>query len=803
MTTRSRPKGSPGSLGPSSDLEQLYAAAERDFARYEVLKDVVDECIDLTLNYRQSGHPGGSRSKVHLFLALLLSGAMRWDIRRPWLRFGDRFVLSAGHTVPLVYATLAVLNESLRARAERDADPGFAFPDDGRWALTWERLLELRHRGGLPGHAEMAGRTLFFKANTGPSGHGMPTAAGEALALKLAGAEAVKVFVVEGEGGLTPGAAHETKQAAWGLGLSNLVFLVDWNDYGIDERPASSVVAGTPVDWFAPNGWRVVGTERGMDWAPVTRTVLDAARGPNPERAPTMAWFRTRKGRGYGTQDAPSHGTPHKQNAPEFWAVRRSFMTLYGVAYEGVDEPAPARPDALRAQAEANFQIALSVLRRDKALVDWLSDRLVEIAESVPERLDGFRLDGTIAGPSAGPTGDARLFDFRSYPAEMWRKPGERQPNRAALGAWGSYVNSIAKRDYGRPLFIACSADLAESTNIAGFAKGFGDLEGFGWYERDANPTGSLLPTEITEMANAGLMTGLASVNFAADPFRDFDGFWGACSTYGAFSYLKYGPLRLFSQLAQDSDLRLGKVLYVAGHSGPETAEDSRTHFGIFSPGVMQLFPEGHVLDLHPWEYNEVPVVLGAAFATDVPIVALHLTRPPIELPDRAALGMPSHFEAARGAYVLRGFRPGSPKAGTVFVRGTMPTRNLVSILPELDRLGLNVKVVAAISVGLFARQGAAYRDATVSGADRIDAMVVTNGAYKLMRDWADDPIVHEYSLSSDWDDRWRTGGSLDEVIEEAHLDSGHVLEAIERFVRERPDRLRRLHERLESAERR
>ena len=57
--------------------------------------------------------------------------------------------------------------------------------------------------------------------------------------------------------------------------------------------------------------------------------------------------------------------------------------------------------------------------------------------------------------------------------------------------------------------------------------------------------------------------------------------------------------------------------------------------------------------------------------------------------------------------------------------------------------------------------------------------MVVTNGAYKLMRDWADDPIVREYSLSSDWDDRWRTGGTVDEIMEEAHLDSGHVLEAI------------------------
>jgi transketolase len=811
-----------GESPAASEVAGLLARAEGEFAHYEVLKDVVDELIDLELDYRQSGHPGGSRSKVHMLLALLLSGAMRWDLRRPWLRFGDRFVLSAGHTVPLVYATLAVLNEGLRARFERDADPRFGFPEDGRFALTWEHLLGLRHRGGLPGHAEMAGRTLFLKANTGPSGHGMPFAAGEALALRAAGAEDVRVFVFEGEGGLTPGAAHETKNSAWGLGLSNLVFLVDWNDFGIDERPASAVVHGTPVDWFEPYGWRVSGTAFGMEWGPVVHEVLDAARGPNPAHAPSVAWFRTRKGRGYGKFDAASHGVPHKQHSPEFWATRREFMARYGVTYQGLGEAAPSDPAALRAEAEANFAVAVSVLRRDDALVDWLSDRLIEIAASVPREVAGFRLgdrDGDAAPetssaadkPAAtaraprrgGPSADKTLFDFENYPAEMWRAPGDRQPNRAGLAAWGSYVNAVAKRDYGRPLFIACSADLAESTNIAGFAKPFGELPGFGWYERDSNPTGALLPTEITEFTNAGMMAGMASVNFAADPFTDFDGFWGACSTYGSFSYLKYGPLRLFSQLAQDCDLRVGKVLYVAGHSGPETAEDSRTHFGVFSPGVTQLFPDGHVIDLHPWEYNEVPVVLAAACATDVPIIALHLTRPPVEVPDRAALGIPGHFAAARGAYILRPFRDGVPKAGTVFVRGSLSTANLVRVLPELDRRGLNVKVVAAISPQLFALQDDAYRTATVEPADRLDSMVVTNGAYKLMRDWADDPVVREYSLSSDWDDRWRTGGSVDEVMEEAHLDSGHILEAIERFVHERADRLGRLRERLDAAERR
>ncbi len=59
-----------------------------------------------------------------------------------------------------------------------------------------------------------------------------------------------------------------------------------------------------------------------------------------------------------------------------------------------------------------------------------------------------------------------------------------------------------------------------------------------------------------------------------------------------------------------------------------------------------------------------MPVLLGAALKTDVPIVALHLTRPPIVIPDRATLGIPSHFEAARGAYVVRDYTPGQPRGG-------------------------------------------------------------------------------------------------------------------------------------------
>jgi transketolase len=111
--------------------------------------------------------------------------------------------------------------------------------------------------------------------------------------------------------------------------------------------------------------------------------------------------------------------------------------------------------------------------------------------------------------------------------------------------------------------------------------------------------------------------------------------------------------------------------------------------------------------------------------------------------------------------------------------------------------------VVAAVSPQLFRLQDRAYRESVIGPADGVDAMVVTNGAFKLMRDWAEGSIVREYSLSADWDDRWRTGGTLEEVIEEAHLDSDHVLAAIERFVSERPKRLAALRGAIDAASQR
>jgi transketolase len=207
------------------NIEKQFEKLSNNFEQWDKLREVIDQLIDIILNYRQSGHPGGSRSKVYMLLATMFSGVMRWDIRHPEKRFGDRFILGAGHTIPLLYCTLAALNEAMRVKYEQSGDERYAIPAADERALYWEDLLSFRRRGGLSGHAEMEGKTLFLKFNTGPSGHGSPAAVGAALALKRAGAEGVKVFIIEGEGGLTPGSTHETANSAWGLALDNLYYI--------------------------------------------------------------------------------------------------------------------------------------------------------------------------------------------------------------------------------------------------------------------------------------------------------------------------------------------------------------------------------------------------------------------------------------------------------------------------------------------------------------------------------------------------------------------------------------------------
>ena len=288
--------------------------------------------------------------------------------------------------------------------------------------------------------------------------------------------------MVEGEGGLTPGASHETRNSAWGLGLSNLVFLLDWNDYGIDDPAISSVVPGTPQSWFEAYHWRVNGTMEGSEWGPVTAAVLEAARGENPMACPRR--------RGSDAQ-GPRLREVRQQEPRHAVADERARVLGRPPRVHGAPAwPTPAwtrRRRPMPAQRAGAAQPRGRHLRppRHTDVVDAVSDRLLEVAGS--SRANRKLPPGR---PRREIFDDPRFTDVTAYPASHGRPRREgRQPGRAGV-VGGVGQRHGARADYDRPLFIVCSADLAESTNIAGFAKDWEDLPGWGWYNRETNLRG-------------------------------------------------------------------------------------------------------------------------------------------------------------------------------------------------------------------------------------------------------------------------------------------------------------------------
>ena len=121
---------------------------------------------------------------------------------------------------------------------------------------------------------------------------------------------------------------------------------------------------------------------------------------------------------------------------------------------------------------------------------------------------------------------------------------------------------------------------------------------------------------------------------------------------------------------------------------------------------------------------------------------------------------------------------------------------NMVKLLPELDARGLNVKIVCAASPQLFALQPEAYRQQVLSPADRADSTVITTQARWLMHDWLFNPVGRGVRavrrLGRPLAHRRHAGRGAGRG---APLAGMALLAGIERFVRERPQRLARLRD--------
>ena len=169
-----------------------------------------------------SGHPGGSLSAAD-YMAYLYSKEIKVDPKNPKDPKRDRFVLSKGHSAPVLYAALA--------------HKGF-FPV--------EDLMTLRQIGShLQGHPNI-NSTPGVDMSTGSLGQGISVAAGMAKGAKYLGL-GVNVYALDGDGEMAEGEVWEALMFAAHYKLDNLCVAIDVNGLQIDGA-TKDVMNSEPLD---------------------------------------------------------------------------------------------------------------------------------------------------------------------------------------------------------------------------------------------------------------------------------------------------------------------------------------------------------------------------------------------------------------------------------------------------------------------------------------------------------------------------------------------------------------------------
>ena len=793
-------------------------------------------------NYSQTGHFGGPLAYTPYTVATHLVGpelgGLKFDYRRVKHPYSDKFLLAGGHNAPVTYALWMVMGEALYRKHELSGDNKY-FADPKQSILSIDALGFRRGRGALEsllrdndlenhplmkqakirGIRSLAGHSettdLTNDVNGGPSGIGIATSAGKAAFWDIVGApDSLKIIGIEGEFALTSGHSQELKTQALAQQVGKrLRILLSYNNAGIDDKLIGGVIdskydAYRLVDQWASYGWNTLSIDNGNDYDQVVSALkIMEDWDPNDHRPMIMIgntikgwWPASDNGKipGYGDQIISYHSHPYAfaMNDEYVQALAATFENHFDVKFIDMDNGPVTDNKERLIQFKKNIDIAMSVLNKN-GLGDWLADHLVNIGDMVtddmPLRIDTKKdpftdprisLANLPLKPQSVTVKNAISNEEKNVEIKLFEEPGNMKGTRRAISEIIKWMNYVTDNR-----FIVIAADLFDSINVE---KG----SMWGHYHPVDNPSGTRLKAAIQEAGNASTAIGLISQSASLDPTQH-SGVWALSGTYGAFTPLMYLPSRVWSQQNQDTPFRTGVLTILAGHSGPETAADARTHFGIFSPQVWKLFPRGQVITLSFWDYNDVaPGYFAAAeiAARDpkVGIIVIEVARPDFAVADRSTFADTDIKAAAKGLYVIKDFDSNKPKHGYVLVQGSSSTVNLVSILPRLEKEGINIKVISVISEELFTLQSLKYQNSVLPPGAVYDLMVVSTGTKRFWPLKNLGPLTEEYSLVSDKEDTWLTGGLEPDVIAEAQLDPDSIYTGISNFANDHKDRISR-----------
>lgn len=226
-----------------------------------IINNIKSLGIDM-INEAKSGHPGIVLGAAPI-LYTLYANHLNINPNDPnWLN-RDRFVMSAGHSSALLYATLYMA--------------GFLEIND----LKEFRKIHSR----TPGHPEV-GVTPGVEMSTGPLGQGISSAVGMAIAeAKLQqdskGMIHHKIYVLCGDGDLMEGISSEAASLAGTLRLNNLIVLYDSNNISLDSNTSSTFTENI-CSKFESMGWDSIYVKDGNNIKLIDRAIEKAKRNSKP-----------------------------------------------------------------------------------------------------------------------------------------------------------------------------------------------------------------------------------------------------------------------------------------------------------------------------------------------------------------------------------------------------------------------------------------------------------------------------------------------------------------------------------------
>jgi transketolase len=668
-----------------------------DLEKSEHLAKIIRGLAFAAIESINSGHPGGSSSKVEQILSLLLSGDFVFDPLNPNHPARDRIVWSAGHCTPLFHSILSLIYESLKRKGEK-------FDIKKLDAFYPAYLCRFRHCDGPTGHVEA--NYPLSDMSTGSSGHGFSAALGLAILQKSNGLD-TKVFVMAGDAETEEGMSFEARNSAISLVADNLIVSLDYNKFGIDG-PISDVISAPYLNYWFASGWNIIELD-GHNVLELVYAYKKAFQGFNNQR-PTVIICHTIKGKYYGKLEntADSHGTPlsHEDYVP--------MMRKLGFNIPGIDN-----------EEIKDIENVLSYLKPEH--IDYFVERL-EIGakkQKTEQELLNQMKKALINRP---------FVDYKSIkrpnvlPPELIFEQGKPIATRKATEAFFKWL--MLKTAF----FYLGAGDLMKSI-LTGAAENV-----YGIINKD-NPLGRGIRFGIAE-SNMAMMSTAMTADILPGGFQAMSVF----ASYGVFTSIMSNAVRMALINNAVNPKFKGFFIMLAAHDGPETGEDGPTHHGLFWMSLFMAYPGIKVYK--PLDANETIEMLFYAMEKGEPI-ALSVMRPNTPVFKRgpstsSGFAVPPAKEAINGAYIFKNFSESGKKKNVLAISGGQVMANVLEILPELEQ-NYDIKIVAVTSPELFEElheKNPEKANAIFSDEDRQRVITLHNGwpgflnAFALPKDY-------------------------------------------------------------------